>query len=200
MSMSYKHAWDLVEEMNRLFGKPVVAAQKGGRQRRRRAADRRSGWPSSAASGRSSAPPPRRRRRTSRRCRRRSPLASFVPPSRRDSPHPVALVQGPKSISGQLADGPHPRHRRRRKSSISFPYAFHTPSIRRKRSRFSPLPASVRTPAHRPPPSLSRTRHPPARRVAARLRAAEKRPPGGRSAAARARGPGGPARAGASAP
>jgi molybdate transport system regulatory protein len=31
MNMSYKHAWDLVEEMNRLFGKPVVAARKGGR-------------------------------------------------------------------------------------------------------------------------------------------------------------------------
>ena len=32
MDMSYKHAWDLVEEMNRLFGKPVVAAQTGGRK------------------------------------------------------------------------------------------------------------------------------------------------------------------------
>jgi molybdate transport system regulatory protein len=32
MSMSYKHAWDLIEEMNGLFGRPVVAAQKGGRQ------------------------------------------------------------------------------------------------------------------------------------------------------------------------
>jgi molybdate transport system regulatory protein len=31
MNMSYKHAWDLVEEMNRLFGKPVVAAQTGGK-------------------------------------------------------------------------------------------------------------------------------------------------------------------------
>ena len=30
MGMSYKHAWDLVEEMNGIFGKPVVAAQKGG--------------------------------------------------------------------------------------------------------------------------------------------------------------------------
>ncbi len=30
MNMSYKHAWDLVEEMNALFGKPVVAAQPGG--------------------------------------------------------------------------------------------------------------------------------------------------------------------------
>ena len=29
-SMSYKHAWGLVEEMNALFGKPVIAAQKGG--------------------------------------------------------------------------------------------------------------------------------------------------------------------------
>jgi molybdate transport system regulatory protein len=32
MEMSYKRAWDLVEEMNRLFGKPVVAAQTGGRK------------------------------------------------------------------------------------------------------------------------------------------------------------------------
>ena len=31
MKMSYKHAWDLVEEMNRMFGKPVVSAQVGGR-------------------------------------------------------------------------------------------------------------------------------------------------------------------------
>lgn len=30
MEMSYKHAWMLVEEMNKLFGKPVVSAQKGG--------------------------------------------------------------------------------------------------------------------------------------------------------------------------
>ena len=30
MGMSYKHAWELVEEMNKLFGKPVVAAKKGG--------------------------------------------------------------------------------------------------------------------------------------------------------------------------
>ena len=32
MEMSYKRAWDLVEEMNQLFGKPVVSAQTGGRQ------------------------------------------------------------------------------------------------------------------------------------------------------------------------
>jgi molybdate transport system regulatory protein len=32
MNMSYKHAWDLVEEMNRIFGKPVVSAQTGGKQ------------------------------------------------------------------------------------------------------------------------------------------------------------------------
>jgi molybdate transport system regulatory protein len=32
MDMSYKRAWDLVEEMNRLFGRPVLAAQKGGRR------------------------------------------------------------------------------------------------------------------------------------------------------------------------
>lgn len=32
MEMSYKRAWDLVEEMNRLFGKPVVNTQSGGRK------------------------------------------------------------------------------------------------------------------------------------------------------------------------
>jgi molybdate transport system regulatory protein len=32
MNMSYKHAWDLVEEMNRALGKPVVSAQIGGRR------------------------------------------------------------------------------------------------------------------------------------------------------------------------
>lgn len=32
MDMSYKRAWDLVDEMNVLFGKPVVAAQTGGRR------------------------------------------------------------------------------------------------------------------------------------------------------------------------
>jgi molybdate transport system regulatory protein len=32
MDMSYKHAWDLVEEMNQIFGKPVVAAQTGGKR------------------------------------------------------------------------------------------------------------------------------------------------------------------------
>ncbi len=32
MDMSYKRAWDLVEEMNSLFGKPVVAAKTGGRK------------------------------------------------------------------------------------------------------------------------------------------------------------------------
>lgn len=31
MEMSYKRAWDLVEEMNRMFDQPVIAAQKGGR-------------------------------------------------------------------------------------------------------------------------------------------------------------------------
>ena len=31
MNMSYKRAWDLVEEMNTLFGKPLVAAKTGGR-------------------------------------------------------------------------------------------------------------------------------------------------------------------------
>src|SRR5262245_33672500 len=32
MDMSYKRAWDLVEELNRLFGKPVVDARTGGRK------------------------------------------------------------------------------------------------------------------------------------------------------------------------
>jgi molybdate transport system regulatory protein len=32
MKMSYKHAWDLVEEMNAVFGKPLVAAKAGGRR------------------------------------------------------------------------------------------------------------------------------------------------------------------------
>lgn len=32
MEMSYKRAWDLVEEMNQIFGKPVVSAQTGGRR------------------------------------------------------------------------------------------------------------------------------------------------------------------------
>lgn len=32
MNMSYKRAWDLVEEMNALFGKPVLDTQKGGRK------------------------------------------------------------------------------------------------------------------------------------------------------------------------
>lgn len=32
MEMSYKRAWDLVEEMNQLFGKPVVSAQTGGKR------------------------------------------------------------------------------------------------------------------------------------------------------------------------
>lgn len=30
MAMSYKHAWDLVEEMNRLFGRPLIDARAGG--------------------------------------------------------------------------------------------------------------------------------------------------------------------------
>jgi molybdate transport system regulatory protein len=32
MAMSYKRAWDLVEETNRIFGKPLVETQKGGRR------------------------------------------------------------------------------------------------------------------------------------------------------------------------
>lgn len=31
MNMSYKHAWDLIEEMNLLFGKPLVSTQTGGK-------------------------------------------------------------------------------------------------------------------------------------------------------------------------
>ncbi len=31
MDMSYKRAWDLVAEMNRIFGSPVIAAQPGGK-------------------------------------------------------------------------------------------------------------------------------------------------------------------------
>jgi molybdate transport system regulatory protein len=32
MDMSYTRAWDLVEEMNQIFGKPVVAARIGGKK------------------------------------------------------------------------------------------------------------------------------------------------------------------------
>jgi molybdate transport system regulatory protein len=32
MDMSYKHAWDLIEEMNRLFGRPLVSTQTGGKE------------------------------------------------------------------------------------------------------------------------------------------------------------------------
>lgn len=32
MKMSYKHAWDLVEEMNLIFGKPLVSPRPGGRK------------------------------------------------------------------------------------------------------------------------------------------------------------------------
>lgn len=32
VGMSYKRAWDLVEESNRIFGKPLVATQAGGRR------------------------------------------------------------------------------------------------------------------------------------------------------------------------
>jgi molybdate transport system regulatory protein len=31
MNMSYKHAWDLIEEMNELFGKSLVSTQTGGK-------------------------------------------------------------------------------------------------------------------------------------------------------------------------
>ena len=49
----------------------------------------------------------------------------------------------------------------------------------------------IRSTRHDTGRPMARTRPPPARRAAARPRAAEKRPPRGRSAAARARGPGG---------
>jgi molybdate transport system regulatory protein len=32
MGMSYRRAWELVEETNRIFGKPVATRQVGGRQ------------------------------------------------------------------------------------------------------------------------------------------------------------------------
>jgi molybdate transport system regulatory protein len=32
MGMSYKRAWDLVEEMNRLFGRPVAGTRTGGQK------------------------------------------------------------------------------------------------------------------------------------------------------------------------
>lgn len=32
LEMSYKRAWDLVEEMNRLFAEPVISTQTGGRK------------------------------------------------------------------------------------------------------------------------------------------------------------------------
>ena len=32
LNMSYKRAWDLIEEMNRIFGKPMLDTQKGGRK------------------------------------------------------------------------------------------------------------------------------------------------------------------------
>lgn len=32
LNMSYKRAWDLVEEMNRIFGKPVLEAHAGGKK------------------------------------------------------------------------------------------------------------------------------------------------------------------------
>jgi len=31
MNMSYKHAWDLIEELNQLFGKPLISTQTGGK-------------------------------------------------------------------------------------------------------------------------------------------------------------------------
>lgn len=31
MGMSYRRAWELVDELNRVFGKPVLTSQSGGR-------------------------------------------------------------------------------------------------------------------------------------------------------------------------
>ena len=70
MNMSYKHAWLLVEDMNRLFGKPVVAATKGGR---------RGGGAQLTAVG------PRRRRRAS--------APSSAPPAPPPRPHVAALQE-----------------------------------------------------------------------------------------------------------
>ena len=32
MDMSYRRAWELIEELNTMFGKPVVASRSGGRK------------------------------------------------------------------------------------------------------------------------------------------------------------------------
>jgi len=32
MDMSYRRAWELIEELNRIFGKPVVESRSGGRK------------------------------------------------------------------------------------------------------------------------------------------------------------------------
>ena len=32
LSMSYRRAWELIEDLNRLFGKPVVESKSGGRK------------------------------------------------------------------------------------------------------------------------------------------------------------------------
>jgi molybdate transport system regulatory protein len=32
MDMSYRRAWELVEELNRIFGKPVVVSRSGGKK------------------------------------------------------------------------------------------------------------------------------------------------------------------------
>ncbi|WP_395684985.1 winged helix-turn-helix domain-containing protein [Aestuariivirga sp.] len=32
MKMSYRRAWELIEELNKMFGKPVVQSRSGGRQ------------------------------------------------------------------------------------------------------------------------------------------------------------------------
>ena len=78
MNMSYKRAWDLVEELNRLFGKPVVATQAGGR-RGGGATLTPAGLPWCAASGRWNGPRPPPRSGTWRRCRPRSrPVEAVV--------------------------------------------------------------------------------------------------------------------------
>ena len=51
MGMSYKHAWDLVEEMNGIFGKPVVDGAEGRAEGRGDAADGARGGGGAAVPG-----------------------------------------------------------------------------------------------------------------------------------------------------
>ena len=67
MGMSYKHAWDLVEEMNGIFGKPVVDGAEGRAEGRGDAADGAGGGGGAAVPGDRGAARRRRRRRMWRR-------------------------------------------------------------------------------------------------------------------------------------